>query len=199
MFHIAGVDHGLQSLDPRLLQRNVTPRAQLEFAGWLDDKIARLNPTLLAEEQHIDWLGSRVSIPQTLASKAQIDHVFCDPGRKERQKLQYRDLEFLKQRLQMCLPDLSNRDLEVRATAIEIAREFPKREEFWLASLQSHDVSRAVFVCGDAHVEGFRQRLANCGWQSEVLVRGFGMKEYDRQLLSEAQLLLSTEPLLDVE
>lgn len=201
MFHIAGVDHHLQSLDPQLLRQNRTPPAQLSFAGWLDETINRLNPTLLAEEQHIDWLGSRVSIPQVLAWNRvpRVPHEFCDAGKEERKNLRYRNFDLLKQRLQICRPDLSNRNVEVRATAIEMAREFPKREEFWLASMQSHDVSRTIFICGEAHVEGFTQMLANRGWKSEILVRGLGMKQYDHQLLSEARLLLSYEPLLDVD
>ena len=195
MFHIIGVDHACQSVNAKTL--NISSRKR-EFAQFLKDAIRRISPTLVAEEHHGDWLGSGVSIAQALALEARVEHLFCDPGKAERALIGYRNLCFLTQRLRVYLPNLSDRELVVRATAIEMAREFPKREEFWLKSLRCHDSSRTIFVCGDAHVDGFTKRLADDGYSTQILIRGMGMGEYDRKLIAEAQLLLSAEPLVDI-
>ena len=93
---------------------------------------------------------------------------------------------------------LSCYDIKVRAKAIEIAREFRKREEYWLDSIKAKDISTTVFVCGDAHVCSFRGLLLERGIPSEIFSRGIGMDEEMKKLIVDARGYLWDNPDADV-
>jgi len=73
---------------------------------------------------------------------------------------------------------LSDDELAQKARAIEIARYFPIREQFWLERLNGCRSVAAVFVC-DIHVETFAKVLEAEGVQYKVLRRGIGVNEKD--------------------
>jgi hypothetical protein len=194
MFYIIGVNHLVQSLEGGSM-----PTAEnLHYASCLKGAIVTLKPTLIAEEESRETLRERNSIAQALALKFEVEHVLCDPEKAGRQAIGYRCIRELKQRIRQKDRSILDHEREVRATAIEIAREFGKREEYWLTLIAGRDLSTTIFVCGDAHVDGFRNRLSERGIPSEVLARGIGMSDEQRKLIAEANLLLKKEPNIDV-
>ena|ERR1039458_9153311 len=193
MFYLIGVNHLVQSLEG---EATPTPE-NLSYASCLDEAIVKLKPTLIAEEQSRESLRGRISIAEALA-RNRVDHVLCDPEKRERKAIAYRCLRDLQARIYQESRDISDQECEVRATAIEIAREFGKREDYWLASIKGRNLSTTIFVCGDAHVDGFRKRLSDRGIPSEVLARGVGMTNKQRELITEANLLLKRDPNIDV-
>ena len=194
MFYIIGVNHLVQSLKGGA---KPTPE-NLSYASCLDEAIVRLKPTLVAEEESRETLRGRSSIAEGLALKFHVEHVLCDPEKAERYAIGYRCFTELKTRIYQEDQGILDHECEVRATAIEIAREFGKREDYWLKSISGSDLSRTIFVCGDAHVDGFCKRLSGRGIHSEVLARGIGMTNEQCELIAEANLLLKAEPGIDV-
>jgi hypothetical protein len=59
--------------------------------------------------------------------------------------------------------------------ALEVVKDFPLRETYWLEML--HDVVREeiIFVCGDYHVDTFGARLESNGIKTVVTERQIGM------------------------
>jgi hypothetical protein len=155
---------------------------------------------LVAEEHSIEALRRGYSITCAIACKFGLEHAFCDPPKEQRKIIGYRCIESLKEKVKNSdsLKVLSPYDIEVRATAIEIAREFRKREEFWLNSIKTKDLSTTLFVCGDAHVCSFRRLLLDRGIPSEIHSRGIGMNEKLRKLIADARDYLRDNPNADV-
>jgi hypothetical protein len=195
MFHVIGVEHLAQSIFPK--HNYVSPSAMM-LAQSVQSGILQFHPTLIAEELHVDWLRKRVSLAQALAHGAGVPHAFCDAGKAERRRLQYRGLACLKRLVRRNCPALSAREQKARAFAIEIAREFPKREEYWIEVLKRHDVSSTIFICGEAHVDGFIERLRASGFEAQVFQRGVGVRPSDYQVIADAKAMLTVEPQMDV-
>jgi hypothetical protein len=195
MFHLIGVNHSVTSV-----KNGTTPTTdQLSYANCLKDAITSLKPTLVAEEQHRDWLKRRNSITAAVALACNnVRCVLCDSGRTRRTELGYRGLEELQASLKKVCPNLSDSENEVNATAIEIAREYGKREDDWLNSISRENTSTTIFICGDAHIDGFRMRLFDRGIQSEVIERELGMTDEQRKLFAAARLVLLANPSIDV-
>ena len=194
MFHIIGVNHLFQSL-----KSGETPTPNhLFYTNCLNQAIVRLKPTLVAEEESRETLRGRTSIAEALALNFGVDHVLCDPEKARRKIIGYRGFSELKKRIDKQNRNISDRECEVRATAIEMTREFSKREDYWLDAIKEKDLSTTIFVCGDAHIDGFRRRLSDRGIQSEVLTREVGMNDEQRALIAEANLVLKANPDIDV-
>jgi hypothetical protein len=194
MVHIIGVEHSVQEFRTKITEGN------LAFATCLEKAIQELRPTLLAEEHSIEALGRRYSIACAIACKYSLEHAFCDPTTKRKEFIGYRDIEYLKEKVRKSdsLKNLSEYDIKVRAHAIQISREYRKREEFWLNSIQTRDLSTTLFVCGDAHVCSFRKLLLNRGIPSEEYSRGIGMNEELRKLITDAKDYLRDNPNVDI-
>ena len=194
MFYIIGVNHRFQSL-----KAGETPTPEhLFYQNTLSDVIVTRKPTLVAEEESRETLRGRTSIAEGLANKLQVEHVLCDPNKTQRQSIGYRCLVDLQTKIYQENQDISDHDCEVRATAIETAREFGKREDYWLKSIEGRNLSKVIFVCGAAHIDGLRKRLSERGVQSEVIVRAIGITREQQELIAEAELLLKEDPNIDV-
>lgn len=194
MFHIIGVEHSVQEFRTKITEGN------LAFATCLERAIRAFRPTLIAEEHSLEALGMRYSITCAIACKFGIEHAFCDPLQERRKIIGYRCVESLKEMVKNSdsLKVLSPYDIEVRATAIEIAREFRKREEFWLNSIKTKNLSTTLFICGDAHVCSFSGLLSDRGIPSEIHSRGIGMNEKLKKLIADARDYLRDNPNADV-
>ena len=194
IFYLIGVEHSVQEFRTRITAGN------LAFATCLEQAIRAFRPTLIAEEHSLEALRERYSIACATACKYDIKHAFCDPNKKQKQVLRYRDIDYLKDKVRESdsLNALSPYEIKVRAHAIQIAREFRKREEFWLDSIKTKDLRTTLFICGDAHVCGFRKLLLDRGIPSEVHSRGIGMNEELRRLMADAREFLRNNPDADV-
>jgi hypothetical protein len=194
MFHLIGVDHRVQEC-----RRNKITADNLTFANCLKEAIRTLRPTLVAEEHSVEALRGAISITCAIACSSGVQHAFCDPPAEWRDK-HYRGEELLKTKVRDADSSkaLSCYDVKVRAKAIEIAREFRKREEYWLDSIKTKDISTTVFVCGDAHVCSFRGLLLERGISSDVFSREIGVNEEMRKLIADAREYIRDNPDADV-
>jgi len=120
---------------------------------WLRRCQAKPDPGSGGREQRV---AERKDFHRRGSCANRVDHVLCDPEKRERKAIGYRCFWDLQARIYQEDRGISDQECEVRATAIEIAREFGKREDYWLVSTKGRDLSTTIFVCGDAHVDGFR-------------------------------------------
>jgi|HubBroStandDraft_5_1064220.scaffolds.fasta_scaffold184391_1 hypothetical protein len=194
MFHLIGVNHKVSYLESGL-----TPTTeQVLFANCLKNAIATLKPTLIAEEQNQEWLKGKSSITVALALASNVRVLLCDPGKCERRTMGYRASYDLQSSLRKAFPRLSASEIEIRAEAIEVAREYGKREEYWLNAISGEDVTTTIFICGDAHIDGFRNRLLDRGIPSEVIARELGMTDEQRKTFAKVKCILSRNPSIDL-
>ena len=81
MIYLVGVDHQVQ--------HRKSDQLSIEFANYLSTKAKELNINLVCEEWFQNLLeenGVKTSVPQDVANKCDIKHMFCDPNREERKK-----------------------------------------------------------------------------------------------------------------
>ena len=176
MLRIIGVAHRAQSHRPG---PDATP-AQQAFTGCLNRSIHAVPPAFIAEENSEEALAERqeTSIAERIADEEEIEHRFCDPNREQRAALHYRDGQTIE--IQMLMDNdggLSDEEIHLEARAIELGHYFPIRERFWLDRLdgcREHDV---IFICGNAHIEGFTALLDREGIRYEIVERGIGVTQ----------------------
>ena len=98
------------------------------------------------------WEGK--SIPQKVAAKLSLKPLFCDPGRKQRERLGIEDETALE--LDCFFDHITSDDAERR-----ISESRTKRELYWLERLQEVPESDwpVLFICGEKHVESFSRLL----------------------------------------
>ena len=156
--------------------------AQGEFLSSLRRAVSQVRPALIAEEDSRWALRTRrrISIAEQVARRSRIEHRFCDPDEQERQAIGYKGGDRLELDLWMHNAEgLPDDEVFLRARAIEIGRYFPIRERFWLSRLGDLHGARIVFICGDAHVDGFGALLRRKGAKVLELGRGIGGKPED--------------------
>lgn len=176
MLHIIGVAHRAQARKPDAQKTE----AQDTFEDCLRTAIDKLKPAFVGEEDSEEALAKRgeVSISKEIAVEKQIEHRFCDPTQQERSDIGYMDCWSIEIHLSMT-ETLSAQERQLKAQAIEIARYFPIREQFWLQQLQGGRDTDAIFVCGDGHVEGFCKILDGNSVSYSIVERGIGTNESD--------------------
>lgn len=144
MIYLLGVDHQVQH----------ARHAQITmiFSFYLSKKIKELNVALIAEEWSVD--SSRISnvkttVPEDLAVKHNLAHLYCDPTDKERKEIGW----------------LSKKDN-------------PVREKFWFDKMKLHIHQNMIFVCGADHLESFSQLLSDNKCPNEILPKRFDITSY---------------------
>jgi hypothetical protein len=138
-----------------------TTDSQREFQSVIESVIQSIDPGLLAEEDHPDYLfeadADSVLLEIAKAHRIEDRHVFVDPSRAEREAIGYRSSK----RIGDIHPPWPNGSKVARAH--EIAHHFHKREEFWLAGLQDFLHTDILLACGWGHIESFSALLARKG------------------------------------
>lgn len=151
MIYLIGADH--DRAQRRKRGADLTD-CQREFCSLVESAVESVDPGLLAEEDHPDFLSkdNSDSILLGIATAHQIEgrHRFVDPNDAEREEIGYRrQFGFGEDR--------------VPAMAHEIMHHFPKREGFWLGKLQDSLHRDVLFICGWGHIESFGELLARNG------------------------------------
>lgn len=147
--YIVGVDHRIQwdrSSNPAWLS------TLKGFEHYIKAEIQKLNIDLLAEEfsrqsVKMNRCKGEKSILEEIAERTKIKHLFCDPDSEERKSLG--------------IPSEGKEKEEMR-------------EMEWLKRLENNAHERILFVCGNDHVESFKEKLIGKGCQVEILKTGFG-------------------------
>lgn len=144
MIYLLGVNHQVQH------ERNA--QLSMVFDFYLSKKVEELNITFIAEEWSED--SSRISsvkttVPQDIAKRYKIKHMYCDPRKDERKEIGW----------------LSKSDDYLR-------------EKFWLNKIKPYLNHNMIFVCGSDHLESFGKLLSKCGYNFQVLPKRFDISPY---------------------
>jgi hypothetical protein len=184
MFYLIGAAHRAHLIE----QSGQRTDAHEAFSKCLRSAIADHRPVLTAEEANTKKLTEykQVSLTKTISDAEGIEHMFCDPGDSERDEMDYMDRSAIGLELTREWNVLSSAELDAKAGAIEIARFFPMREQFWLNRLSKFREQGVVFVCGDFHVDRFAKLLGQAGIPNEILQRDIGVIEEDARRMDIA-------------
>jgi hypothetical protein len=90
--------------------------------------------------------------------------------------------------------NISNDEARRKSWALDIGKYFERREHFWLDKIAGLKEKTVVFVCGDAHVDTFGNRLKAAGWQVHVAAREIGITNEDRRNVAEGLQYLKEHP-----
>jgi hypothetical protein len=187
MFHLIGVAHRVQSKK----KGEELSADQKEYVKRLGDAIKTVKPALVAEEfsEHALQKLSKdngtefESITRPAAESCDVKYRGCDPDDAARKKIGY--LEGSDIALRIAMSDdgngLSNAEINDCGFATEVAKYWPLREAFWLGELRDVLDKEVVFVCGDGHIESFRELLKRNKVDSDVLHQGIGVSQRDAE------------------
>lgn len=143
MIFLIGVDHRFQYAN------DDSDMSAIElFRRYLKEQAAKLQVVLIAEEFSREALiNSRASssTAKNIAESICIEHRFCDPDSSER-----------------------------KALGIPRKREngqnnFQMREKFWFDKIADKIDEPIIFICGNDHLESFKEKVINEGCEVEVL------------------------------
>jgi hypothetical protein len=192
MFFVIGLAHREQGSDDGKPQTS----AQMKYVAVVETTIRRVTASCIAEEDSEEALASRksVSLAKPIAKKSGIEHRFCDPTMEERKVIGYRDGTYLQANIFMHDDrNMTQQEIQAKARALEIAKYWRVREEFWLRRLK--DIKgNVVFICGDGHVETFTALLCERGIPFEVVERGIGVNEQDNAEMTAGLQYLREHP-----
>jgi len=191
MIYLIGVEHGVQSRT----QGATETAQQTEFRICLEHAIKTYKPTLIAEEFNDDAMKTASFVRQApqeaftkqIAEEAGIAHMFCEPDLFTKLDFGYQGTSGWLHHIDGLWEEIPEPNRSLLAGALEIVKDFPSREEFWLDQMKDVLGQEIVFVCGEGHVETFRDRLLTRNIKSEILKRKIGMPaeliEKNRQIV----------------
>lgn len=177
MFYLIGVQHSVQSIPVKGLE---TPY-HTEYRACLEQAIRTYKPAVVGEEYSQDSLNrAAYREPQEfftkeIAEKAGVKHMLCDPDFETRKTMSYQSQycwSLLIAELWHRIPD-SERDLLSRG--LEIVKDIPLREQYWLNELKPVLQNDIIFVCGDSHIDSFAELLGSQKIVPRVIKRKIGM------------------------
>lgn len=134
---------------------------------FLEDLCRVHNISAVVEEMNSDTLEERdcsASIPMQVARFLGVLHLFCDPSRAERVRLdilQENDI-----RAQGFLRNWFEEEVQQR-----IAESHAKRERYWFDQLRDLDQWPILFICGADHVKSFSLLLEKNGIEVHIAAR----------------------------
>lgn len=198
MFYIVGVAHPAQSR-----QKGVPlSSAQRQFRDCISEAIARVKPALIAEELSqcaLDKLSKKHGGQEESIAKGvrgpDLEHRFCDPGDGERARIGYVECSDLMRQFDMNSEErLSDVEVSDRAFAVEVAKYWPLREQYWLDQLSDVLDKDVIFVCGDSHVESFTALLVERSIDFSVVARRVGATRSDDDWWNRVKSYLASHP-----
>lgn len=199
MFYIIGVAHRVQCR-----QKDTADSGdQTKFRECLVETIDRVKPVIVAEEYSqyaLRQLGSDngaeyEAVAKNVAESLRVAHRFCDPEPEVREKMGYLEgTEIARQIFMHDTKNLSNDEINDLAFAIEVARFWPLREDFWLSQLEDVKNQDLVFVCGEAHIDSFMELLSGSRIDSSVVARGIGVTKRDDEWWNRIVSYLAMHP-----
>jgi hypothetical protein len=180
VIHLIGVEHSVQSIAIGAKET----ADQTRYRCCLEEAIERYRPLVVAEEYSEDALNRATYLhgPQEfftgkIAARLGVKHRLCDTSIKAKCLLGCQTAagwkKLLPRRLEghddlaghACLPE-----------GLEVVKDFPLRENYWLEQLNDVLHEEVVFVSGDYHVDTFGARLESIGVKSAVVARQIGME-----------------------
>lgn len=174
MVYIVGVNHLVQYNGP------VPEKLRTEFEQNLADLINKLKIKLLAEEFSEESLrdvyGASECTCRNAAVSCGIEHRFCDPEERERDRLgipYYFDIrESVKRKYNISDKIISDINLKkkVEDEARAVAKSFwEARERFWVERIADRINENILFVCGHEHTDRLLNLLNDMGCPAEII------------------------------
>jgi hypothetical protein len=199
MFHLIGAAHRVQSKPTGSEDSD----GQKALRACLSDAIGQIVPAVVAEE-FSNYALKKVSahdrvkhesITKAVADSLKVTHRFCDPEPEDRKKMGYVEgSELFFSLVNANEEGASDEEIESRAFAIEVAKYWPLREKFWMDQLADFLDKDVIFVCGDAHVEGFGDLLKPNRIDSKVVARRIGVDQSDDAFWGRVKAYLEAHP-----
>jgi len=198
MFYLVGVDHTVQA-KPKGVELT---EEQHRFRLCLIEAIKTSEPVLVAEEYSQHAIAMRTkdtgleheSVTEPIARALGVEHRFCDPARAIREQMGY--MESAEIVLELDWGTLSQQEINDKALAIEIAKFWPMREEFWLDQIGAQSIHNVIFVLGNGHIDTFQASLKKNKIDSTVFAADIGVRQNDDglQRLQRAKEYLHQHP-----
>ncbi|MBP6859259.1 MAG: hypothetical protein KBC69_01370 [Candidatus Magasanikbacteria bacterium] len=166
--YLIGVNHKVQFIND-----SSDPDLNNSFAKYLGELIDRFGATLVAEEFSEEALSvwrATASLTKTVAKKKNVRHKFCDPGKEER-KLIEADTKTIIHKLGIPGNKYYRQD---DISKIE-KEDFKLRELYWLEKIREETDDRAIFICGQRHVESFYKLLIDNNIKCFVASENWGV------------------------
>lgn len=179
MIYLIGVEHRVQSISVGAGETADHTKYRL----CLEQAIHKYRPTVVAEEYSDDALrisafvkgGTQEFFTRKIATARSVKHLLCDPDVKTKYSAGYQERTGWGIQISQLRTRESPSEQTLLAAALEVVRDFPIREAYWLQKLQDCLEEGVVFVCGDSHVDTFGGRLKDNGIPSQVVERQIGM------------------------
>jgi hypothetical protein len=179
MIYLIGVEHGVQSKTKGAAE---TP-GHTEFRTCLGRAIEIFRPILIAEEFSLESLRTREitrNAPQEpftkqIANNAGIRHRFCEPDLRTKLALGYQGTSGWLHHIDELWDPVTEPNRTLLAGALEVLKDFPPREEYWLNQIEDVLQESVIFVCGDGHIKSFGTYLRENKIESVVVKQQVGM------------------------
>jgi hypothetical protein len=179
MIYLIGVEHGVQSISVG----DEETADHIKYRLCLEQTIDKYRPTIVAEEYSDDALNQSAIVrhrPQEfftrkITTAKSVNHILCDPGRRIKYSMGYQEHTGWEMQISRLGTRKSPSDRKLLAAALEVLKDFPLREDYWLRQLKDVLQQEVAFVCGDYHVDTFGARLKDNGTPSQVVERQIGM------------------------
>jgi hypothetical protein len=177
MLYLIGVRHEVQSISVGSEETADHTRFRL----CLERAIQEYEPTFVAEEYSDDALsvsalrrnGPQEFFTKKVAASRNVEHLLCDAPLKVKYSMGYQGWDGWEIQISRLGEPLYDRD-DLLPQALEIVKDFPLREGYWLNQLQHILQMEVVFVCGDSHIDTFGRRLKSNGIPYQILERQIG-------------------------
>jgi hypothetical protein len=159
--YLIGVEHRVQSIPtngPEIADHKA-------YRLCLEQAIQDYKPAVVAEEyskaslDRVQFVNPSVPyefFTQKIATNAGVEPMLCEPELKLRFQMGCQGRE----RWSELLADLDNiipaDECGSLGMALEINKEWPIREKYWLDQLEPAIKNEIIFVCGDGHIETLR-------------------------------------------
>jgi hypothetical protein len=179
MIYLIGVEHRVQSIPVG----GEETADQNKYRLCLEQAIQQYQPTVVAEEYSEDALkrseisgkGPQEFFTRKITTTRNVKHVLCDPDLKTKYSMGYQERGGWAMQISRLPTCESPLDRTLLPAALEVLKDFPLRENYWLQRLKDVLRQEVVFVCGDYHVDTFGVRLKDNGIRSQVVERQIGM------------------------
>jgi hypothetical protein len=179
MVYLIGVEHKIQGI---CVGGDETPD-QIEYRSSLERAIEQYDPTVVAEEYSEDALKMWTYLRGTpyeyftkrITDSKGVKHLPCDTGTEMKCGFGIQGTAGWRQQISCLGNHESYKNDELLPEALDVIKDFPLRENYWLEELKDVLHEDVIFVCGDYHVDTFSRRLHNKGIKTQIVAREIGM------------------------
>jgi hypothetical protein len=170
MFYLFGVDH-----EDAQTYLGVKQSGNIRLENALIEQFGLSTPLVVAEEMNRKMLNGRNSIAEEFAQTQALKHEFCEPCKEWRLANGCFDVDTLQRELGSSNESYIRNNLRLAAEAVNVAINYPKREQFWLDRLKPFHQSEVFFIFGYDHIESFRKLLTHNYISHSLVARDIGV------------------------